>query len=189
MVRPFVLRLVMTLIVAGNAGDARGDAERCRPSPDLFKRFQASAPATPAPDLPFFTADGRERRLAELRGRGVVVNFWATWCAPCVEEMPALDRLRRQLSEQGVDVLALSSDFGGAKSVQRFYEINEIRHLEVLVDPKGLLARGAGLAGLPTTLLIDAEGHEVGRVLGAAAWDAPPVVAFVAGCLGSPARP
>lgn len=159
-------------------------AAACSHPPPALAGFEASASAE-APEEPVtFVRDGdREEALSGHRGRGVVVNFWATWCAPCVKEMPALDALNAELAEAGIDVLALSSDFGGAEIVRKFYDTNEITHLPVLMDPRSAAAQSLGVVRLPTTVLFDPQGQEVGRVVGAAEWDAPAVAEFLRACL------
>ena len=122
------------------------------------------------PELRFSTADGTVRTLADYAGQGIVLNLWATWCVPCVAEMPALDALARLVAGDGVAVLALSSDRGGAPPVERFYRDKNIQTLPVLLDPRGDAARAVGARGIPTTLLIDRAGKERGRLEGAADW-------------------
>ena len=122
------------------------------------------------PELRFSTPDGTVRTLADYAGQGVVLNLWATWCVPCVAEMPALDALARLVAHDGVAVLALSSDRGGAPPVERFYRDKSIKTLPVLLDPRGDAARALGARGIPTTLLIDRAGKERGRLEGAADW-------------------
>ena len=124
----------------------------------------------PLPELRFTLADGTVRSLADYAGSGVVLNMWATWCAPCVAEMAALDEMARKLSDNGVTVLALSSDRGGAPVVDRFYRERGIRTLAVLLDPRGEVPRAVGVRGIPTTLLINRDGQERGRVEGAVDW-------------------
>ncbi len=127
------------------------------------------APAAPA-DAAFLDADGAERRIADFAGQGLVINLWATWCVPCVAEMPALQAMARALAGDRVAVLALSSDRGGAPVVRKFYAEHGIDALPVWLDPKGMAARAWGARGLPTTLIIDRTGREVARVEGAVDW-------------------
>lgn len=136
--------------------------------PDL-SRWVPAAPK-PLPDFKWTDATGAERTAADLRGQGVVINFWATWCVPCVAEMPALDDLARQVAGDRVAVLALSSDRGGAPVVERFYKERGIRSLAVLLDPRGDAARAFGSRGIPTTVVVDRAGQERGRLEGAADW-------------------
>lgn len=130
-------------------------------------------------DAAFRDADGAERRLADFAGKGLVVNLWATWCPPCVEEMPALDRLARQVRGEGIEVLALSQDRGGAEAVRRFYGRLGIRHLGVWLDPRGAAGRAWGARGLPTTLIVDRAGREAARLEGITEWDAARMVARI----------
>lgn len=161
---------------------SRSIAERCQPENGLFGTYEAKRPAAEVPDETFADGEGRERSLRDFQGKGVVLNFWATWCAPCVKEMPALDRLSA-LAGDAFSVAALSSDREGASVVREFYRKNGIKNLPVLVDSKSRLVMKSGAKGLPTTLLIDPAGREVGRVVGPAEWDSGPVVAFLRACL------
>ena len=131
------------------------------------------------PEIQFNTADGEARTLKDYIGKGVVLNFWATWCVPCVTEMPALAKLAALVSEADIAVLPLSSDRGGAASVERYFKEKEIAGLPVLLDPRGAAARAFGARGIPTTILIDAHGRERGRLEGAADWADASAVAAV----------
>ena len=124
-----------------------------------------------APALEFLGKDGKKLSLEKFRGRVVVLNLWATWCAPCLEEMPTLDHLQQQLKHLGVVVIALSLDRGGPEAVSAYYEENGIENLDVYVDPTMRAQSGLNVIGLPTTILIDREGNERGRLVGPAAWD------------------
>lgn len=136
-------------------------------------------PPRPTPDAAVETMDGAPIALADLRGRVAVVNFWATWCAPCVEEMPSLDRLSASLDPAQAVVVAISGDRGGAKVVRPFLERRGIGRLDVWIDAKGRLARAAGIRGLPTTFVVDREGRIVGMLEGAAAWDSAAAKALI----------
>lgn len=118
----------------------------------------------------FRDAQGAEHRLAAFAGRGLVVNLWATWCPPCVEEMPSLGRLAALVRAEGIEVLALSQDRGGAETVRAFYARTGVRQLGVWLDPRGAAARAWGVRGLPTTLVVDRAGLEAARLEGAADW-------------------
>ena len=150
----------------------------------MLGNYQAFDPPRPVTDVPSTDAGGNPKTLADYRGRGVVVNFWATWCAPCVREMPQLDRLRKLLKGDGLEVLALDEDRAGAPLAEKFFRENGIRNLDILVDRGGKVLRAAKIRGLPTTLLINPGGLEVGRVEGVAEWDSGEAVAFLKRCLG-----
>ena len=156
---------------------------KCAGANEAFKGFQATGPHKAVTGQPFLDAQGAEKTLADYRGRGVVLNFWATWCAPCVKEMPQLDRLHKILAPDGIAVLTISEDRAGATLVEKFYRINELGNLDILIDRNGKVLRGSKVRGLPTTLLIDAKGREIGRVQGISEWDSGDVVAFLRRCL------
>ena len=118
------------------------------------------------------------KSLADYAGQGVVLNLWATWCVPCVAEMPALDALAAQVAP-GIAVLPLSSDRGGAPTVERFYQARGVRNLPIVLDQGGTAARTLGARGIPTTLLIDAKGRERGRLEGTADWSTKEAVALI----------
>ncbi len=133
----------------------------------------------PLPDLVFETLDGRPANLAELSGKVVVLNFWATWCAPCREEMPSLDRLQASFDPAEVVVVALSVDRAGADRVRAFLDEIGVTRLAVYRDPTAATSRAVRLPGLPGTLLVDRRGREVARLLGIAQWDGPEALAAV----------
>lgn len=157
----------------------------CDQPPAELHRFEAGS-GREAPSVPFLVGDD-ERTFADFRGKALVVNLWATWCAPCVTEMPALNRLSERIAADGIAVLPLSADREGARVIEKFYAVNGIDHLPVMVDRMGKVARSLGVPGLPTTVLYDREGREVGRVVGTAEWDAPEAMSFLRACLASPA--
>ena len=136
------------------------------------------------PALHFEDGAGHPRSLDDFRGRPVVLNIWATWCVPCRQEMPALDRLQAEFAKSGLLVLALSIDRRGAPVVRQFYRDLGLAALGVYIDRSGKAAGDLGAIGLPTTLLIDRDGHEVGRKSGPAEWDSPDVAALIRDHLG-----
>lgn len=125
----------------------------------------------PVPDSVFTGADGRDVTLADFAGRPLLVNLWATWCAPCKAEMPTLDALAA-LEEGRVSVIAVSQDLQGRKPVSAFFEKAGIENLEPFTDAdNALLAAFGNSVALPTTILYDSEGREVWRVAGGVEWD------------------
>ena len=130
------------------------------------------AAGAPAPDLRFNDLEGHEVALSSFRGQVVVMNLWATWCAPCIAELPALDRLHRALSRDGLVVLAVSVD-EGSTDVAAFARERGLT-LQVLRDPGGRVgARALHVDAYPTTFVIDAAGRLRERYLGIADWDLP----------------
>ncbi len=134
------------------------------------------APPRPVPELHFVDGDGRPMTLADLKGRAVLLNLWATWCVPCRKEMPSLDRLQAKLGGPGFQVLPLSIDRKGMDVVKPFYDELGLKSLGKYVDQSGKAASVLGAQGVPTTLLIDRDGLEVGRASGAAEWDSPDII-------------
>jgi thiol-disulfide isomerase/thioredoxin len=153
--RPVLLVWLLLLVVA---------------SPAQAFNFVPSEPK-PAPELSFLDAEGNEVSLEDFRGKVVILNLWATWCAPCRKEMPSLDRLQAALGEDGLQVLPLSLDRGEVDQIAAFYDEVGLTTLPIYRDPKAAAGRALGAYGLPTTIVLDREGREVGRLLGPAEWD------------------
>ncbi len=147
--------------------------------PDLADVLVPVEPPMPPPEGIFLDAEGGEHRVSAFLGRGMVVNFWATWCQPCVAEMPSLAVLAKALAPHDIAVLTVSSDRGGAGVVSAWFEQHGVTGLPVLLDPRGVLARAWGARGIPTTHVIDREGRERARISGAADWSTPATVALV----------
>jgi thiol-disulfide isomerase/thioredoxin len=131
------------------------------------------------PDFEFADGEGQKRTLVDFRGKVVLLNVWATWCAPCRKEMPTLDRLQAALGGDDFEVVPLSIDRGGAERVKKFYAEISVQRLAVYVDSSRRANATFDVVGLPVSLLIDRQGRELGRLSGAAEWDAPETVAFL----------
>ena len=136
------------------------------------------------PELRFADGAGAQRSLAEFRGRVILLNIWATWCTPCREEMPALDRLQTALGGPGFEVVALSMDREGVPIVKKFYEELGLRALRIYVDRDMQAFQKLGVIGIPATLLIDREGRELWRVVGPRQWDKPEEMQRIRGHFG-----
>lgn len=154
---------------------------------DSYARGEMSAFVTldDAPAQPLgriVTDDGGEITLADRRGKLVLVNFWATWCAPCIIEMPELDELQARLGSDDFEVMAISMD-RTMDDARRFYEENGLTHLALYHDPALRMAMSAGARGLPTTILYDRHGGEIGRLTGEAAWASEDAVALIEAAL------
>ena len=132
-------------------------------------------------EIEFENGEGETSSLAEFRGKVVLLNIWATWCAPCRREMPTLERLQAELGGPAFEVVALSLDRKGLPVVKEFYEELGLQNLAMYVDESGAAQRALNVLGLPTTLLLDRDGNEIGRLLGPAQWDSPEMVSFIRG--------
>jgi thiol-disulfide isomerase/thioredoxin len=131
--------------------------------------------------LSFADEAGNRHTLADFRGKLILLNLWATWCPPCREEMPSLARLQAKLGGSDFTVVALSIDAGESalSKVRQFYQETGIKNLPIYIDSAGMAANDLGAVGLPTTLLLDRDGQEIGRTVGPANWDGPEVAALV----------
>ena len=125
---------------------------------------------TPVPDTSFTDPEGGTHSLADYRGKVVLLNFWATWCAPCREEMPSLDALQAELGGDDFQVVAIAAGHNPAPAIEKFLTEAKITNLPVLLDPRQGLARGMGVMGMPVTILIDRDGNEIARLIGGADW-------------------
>ncbi|MGH8347493.1 MAG: TlpA family protein disulfide reductase [Pseudomonas sp.] len=133
----------------------------------------------PVPEVQFVDGEGKPHTLADFKSKVVLLNLWATWCAPCRKEMPTLDRLQAQLGGADFQALALSIDQGGVQLVRDFYRVVGVQHLGIYIDESASAISSLGAFGLPATLLLDRQGRELGRKLGEATWDSPEVVAYL----------
>ena len=133
----------------------------------------------PLPEFGFENVEGQPMTLSDFEGTVVLLNVWATWCVPCREEMPTLDALQAELGSSEFKVVALSIDRAGADVVQDFYSEIGIRNLDLFIDPTMKTTTALGIPGLPTTLLIDRNGRELGRLVGPTEWATAEMIDFL----------
>lgn len=132
------------------------------------------------PDVPaFLDARGRETTLAAFRGKVVVLNFWATWCAPCIHEMPSLDRLAERFRGRPFALVALNEDREGAAKAGPFLAGLKLRNVALYTDPQSRVQWAFKVGSLPTTIVFDAAGREVGRLARPADWSSPEAIALI----------
>ncbi|NKX43051.1 TlpA family protein disulfide reductase [Roseibacterium sp. KMU-115] len=129
--------------------------------------------------LPFLRADETEGSLADYAGRYVVLNFWATWCAPCREEMPSLQALQTRLGGEDFAVVTLATGRNPPQAIRRFFEETGVTDLPEHRDINQQIAREMGVFGLPITVILDPEGREIARLRGDAHWDSPEAIALI----------
>ena len=142
----------------------------------------------PTPAIAFTDEIGGPLSLDKYKGKVVLLNVWATWCAPCRREMPALDRLRDRLGSDRFDVVTLSIDKAGPGSVRRFYGEIGVGDLPITIDRSAQVARDLKVRGIPTTILLSADGDELGRLVGPSEWDAESMVDFLQTVIGQQAQ-
>jgi thiol-disulfide isomerase/thioredoxin len=169
--RAVILAVVLCLPAIGLAAFSLTQRAAEGGKPPEMPEFSPTIPPRPAPQTAFADEAGRSVSLADFHGRVVLVNLWATWCQPCIKEMPSLGRLAAEMGGNGFDIVLVSQDRGGASTVGPFIEKLGLGPLKTYLDPKSALGQAFGVRGLPTSILIDRDGSELGRVEGAAAWD------------------
>jgi thiol-disulfide isomerase/thioredoxin len=144
------------------------------------RQFTLIRPVKKAPLATLEDGQGKPVDLTErLKGKVALVNFWATWCAPCIVELPTLDRLQAELGGDKFEVVAVAVDLRGMEKVGPFWKEKGYKHLAIRLDPRGAMMRKFGTNGLPTTFLIDHEGNLVGYLEGHADWASPEAKALV----------
>lgn len=148
---------------------------------------------TPQPlaEVSFLNADGEQVNLKDWHGKVVLLNLWATWCGPCREEMPLLDRLQGELGSDTFEVVALAVDKAGLEGAGKFFQNINVENLRIFADPTARAGTKLRVVGMPTTILIDAQGREIGRLVGPADWESDDAKRLIAASLkpsDTPAR-
>ncbi|RJG14226.1 TlpA family protein disulfide reductase [Pseudomonas cavernicola] len=183
----WILRLVITGLItlvlqAGSQGAEQAAETSTRAGLTIWPEPK------PVPEVKFVDGEGSPHTLTDFKGKVVLLNVWATWCGPCRQEMPTLDRLQAQLGGADFQVLALSIDDAGTEVVRDFYREIGIQHLKLYIDDSAQAIQSLNAFGLPITLLLDRQGREVGRKLGAAEWDSPEVIEYLREVIASAQR-
>ncbi|NNE87394.1 MAG: TlpA family protein disulfide reductase [Silicimonas sp.] len=135
-------------------------------------------------DATFTHADGGEHSLAQFEGKHIILNFWATWCAPCRKEMPMLSELQSEFGGDAFEVVTIATGRNELGGIKRFFADVEVDNLPIYLDPRQSLAREMAVLGLPVTLIIDPEGNEIARMIGDAEWNSESAKAIVRGLIG-----
>jgi peroxiredoxin len=144
-------------------------------------RKESTQPALegkPAPDFTVRDLDGHETRLSDLKGKVALVNFWATWCPPCREEVPSMAGLNRLMAGKPFRMMAISIDEGGKEAVEAFFKQSGTE-LPAFLDTNGTIGKMYGITGVPETFVIDRKGVIIKKVIGPLDWTAPEVVKFL----------
>lgn len=178
---------------AEGAGECRAAAEKAERLKLLAKGELAAVNVgtpRPSPVIGFNGPDGQAKSLADFKGRTILVNLWATWCVPCRQEMPALDKLQAEMGGADFEVVAINVDTRNPDKPKAWLQDNGIRNLAYYADPTGkvlqTLQKSGHVVGLPATFMVDASGCEVALLKGPAEWASPDALAFVRTALGRP---
>jgi len=179
MLKRLALSTALAALLMIPAALADQGADQGPPIAGSVENFSRINPSLPAPDDGFSDVYGHSLSLADFRGKYLLLNLWATWCGPCVSEMPSLDRLQAALGSANFVVLPISVDRGGAALVTDFYDKHRIVHLGIYVDPASRIAHSMSVSGLPTSFLVGPDGRVVGALVGATEWDTPEAMALI----------
>jgi thiol-disulfide isomerase/thioredoxin len=145
--------------------------------------FLVKSERKPVKDSAFQDGTGKAVKLSDWKGKVILVNLWATWCAPCRKEMPDLARLQAEMGSGDFEVLAISVDAKGAEASSAFLKETGADSLKLYVEPTTTIVADLQAIGLPSTILIDRTGHEIGRLIGPADWASPEAKALIAAAL------
>jgi thiol-disulfide isomerase/thioredoxin len=174
-----IAAVVVVLAAAAVLYEMRGGAvQRDAGPPAALAPFAADKTPLAVPQVAISNAAGARLSLATFKGRYVLLNLWAPWCAPCVRELPALARLQSAVPAAGFSVVAVDVGRGSAADARSFLDAHGAKTLGTYVDSDIALIRAFGVYGLPLSVLIDPKGREVGRAVGPAAWDSPAAIAY-----------
>jgi thiol-disulfide isomerase/thioredoxin len=178
MLRSLVVILYTSLLLGANAAHADMAAADAARTGDMRKLALHETPVD-LPEIAVLDETDAPRRLAEWKGQWVVLNFWATWCAPCREEMPSLDRLEAAMGDD-FSVVTIATGRNSVENIDKFFAEAGVTALPKLRDPKSELARNMGVLGLPLTVILNPDGQEVARLIGDAEWDSADAKAVLA---------
>lgn len=167
---------------AGPAGTIRDTAGEKPAGSDLVAFVRRNPPIEMA-EISFEDETGAKKTLGDFRGKAILLNLWATWCIPCRHEMPALDRLQKDLGSDQFEVVALSLDRAGRDAARKFFDEIKVQNLKLYIDQTMKAGSGLRAVGMPTTILIGKDGKELGRLAGPAEWDSAEAKKLIAEAL------
>jgi len=177
--------LYTALIGVANPGLADMDAIADLRTGDMRKLIFHSAPMDGS-DVAFTHEDGSEMSLAAYEGQYVVLNFWATWCAPCRKEMPHLSALQTQMGGDAMQVVTVATGRNARPAMERFLDEIGVDNLPLHTDARQALARSMGVLGLPATIILNPQGQEIARMQGEADWSSDSAIAIMQALIDTP---
>lgn len=166
------LMVLLPLMMLAACDRQSANQEQAQPSIEAPGKIDRSHAGTEAPAMPFVGPEGGPATLTQFRGKPLLVNLWATWCAPCIAEMPTLDRLAAR-EKDWLQLIVISQDMAGKRAVDPYFEKAKFTMLKPYLDKENVLMLALKSETLPTTLFYDAEGKELWRVVGAMNWEGP----------------
>ena len=146
--------------------------------PEALAALQADPSPKPLPVTSFVDAEGHTHSPSEFKGSVVILNMWATWCAPCVRELPAIARLQATLGRNSVSIVTVNASHDSAAETEKFLKAHDAASLPPYRDPDLSLLSAFGAQGLPFSVVIDAKGREIARASGPMNWDDPAAIAY-----------
>jgi len=176
-VKLFILTLLV--VTGGAVATALADKGDAPPLSGAMHEFILQTPPAPAPEVTFSDGDNATLGFKDFKGKVTLVNLWATWCAPCVKEMPSLEALKQAHDGADFAVVTISEDKTGRKVVDPFFDKNNLTALPRYTDTESAVGRALHVRGLPTTLLLDRDGNEIGRFEGGANWSGSDAEALI----------
>ncbi|MDF1669703.1 MAG: TlpA disulfide reductase family protein [Roseovarius sp.] len=168
--KPVLLVLYMALGLCANTALADMSDIAALRMGDM-KKLVLHATPKPVTTTGFTAEDGSDMTLADFKGKVVLLNFWATWCAPCRKEMPMLSQLQAELGGDAFEVVTLATGRNMVPAMKKFFGDIGVDNLPLHRDPKQAVARQMGVFGLPVTVILDAQGNEIARLQGDADWN------------------
>lgn len=160
--------IALVVMVSCNRKDSKSSNNQVTPSENR-----------PAPEIIVNGMNGSPLKLSELKGKVVLLNFWATWCPPCREEIPSMIKLNKTMAGKPFQMVAVSIDEGGKPAVESFLQTSGFSELPVYMDTENRAANTYGITGVPETFIINREGVIVKKIIGPLAWDSPDVASFL----------
>jgi len=173
--------VIYTSMALGAIGAWAGDTASLEALRDgSMKKLNFHTTPKAGNDISFGDLDGGTHTLADFKGKYVLVNFWATWCAPCRKEMPGLNALQAEFGGDAFEVVTIATGRNSPTGIRKFFDEAGVDQLPTFVDPKQKLARQMAVLALPITVLLNPEGQEIARLQGDAEWDSESAKAIIA---------